>query len=286
MKKIILFIFAVAVTGIIATVPTTNTKSNIAQPPAGHTGAPGETTCNTSNCHVGNSVIFNDASISLTASGGSLSNGYTANQTYSFFVTLGNGFNRYGFQVVALNDNNNQAGSFTITNTNGTALATANGKQYVSHKNASSGNAFAFNWTAPASGNVNFYLVVNTANDDNTNGGDQIRQKAYKLTTSSFAPFTYSVGIGEVKDAAEAGITLFPNPVSDVLNISYTVSDATIQADIYNLNGQLVKPLFEEQASGHATHSISMNNELATGIYLVKFNVGEQVYFKKILVQQ
>jgi hypothetical protein len=287
MKKLVLFIFAVAVAGILATVPTSFSHSNIAQAPAGHTGAPGETTCNTSGCHTGSPVLENDPNIMFNAVSPSFTSGYTPGTLYNVIVNAGNA-PRHGFQLTALDAQGNNAGTLALgagTNADFEALSSANGRQYIGHKDATGRSAWTFKWTAPASGDVYFYLAVNNSNNDNTNSGDQIRQRTYKLTRSSFTDITYSVGITEVKNADEAGINVFPNPVSDVMNISYAISGETVKADIYNLNGQLVKPLFQEQADGHATHSIPMNNELATGIYLVRFGVGEQVYFKKILVK-
>jgi hypothetical protein len=72
-------------------------------------------------------------------------------------------------------------------------------------------------------------------------------------------------------------IALYPNPVSDVLNVQ-TPSQATIA--IYNFAGSLVKQV--NAASGRVSIPIS---EWAKGTYIVKVTAGKNTQIQKIVVK-
>ncbi|MDX2001554.1 MAG: choice-of-anchor V domain-containing protein [Chitinophagales bacterium] len=286
MKRNLLIAFAITSAGIMASLPFQATHSNSAQAPAGHTGAPGEPTCNTSGCHTGSALSTNDPTISLSGVSPSLTNGYTPGTLYNLSVNAGSG-GRYGFQLTALDENGNKVGTFALgagSNADHEAISTASGREYIGHKDATTQNSWIFKWTAPATAtDVYFYLTVNTANNNSAVSGDQIRQKVYRLTTSSFAAFTYTpTGVPE---ASDAGIEVFPNPVTDAINLSLNANGEQVVADVYSLNGQLVKTLVNEPMNGQTTKSFPVKGELQSGLYLIKLSVGEQTYFKKILVQ-
>ena len=74
-------------------------------------------------------------------------------------------------------------------------------------------------------------------------------------------------------------ISIFPNPVSDFLNIKF-LNNKFQKAEIYDINGRLVYP---------AITNISTNNEykinvshLSSGIYFLKAIIGNNVLIKKI----
>ena len=285
-KSILLIIVAMITVLLIAMVPMGNSYSNISQPSPGYTGAPGEQSCANAGCHAG-TTNNNDPLITLAMVGSPA--GYTPGQVYNFTVNAGQSA-VYGFELTALNASNNAAGTLALAGATSSisALQSAGGRQYINHKNANSNNAWSFKWTAPASGDVYFYLAVINGDGDSTNSGDQCRTKAYKLTTTAaLTPFNSSVGITEVKDAEDAGIRVFPNPVKDQLNMSYVAPETeTVKADIYDLNGKVVMPLMDEQGSGHTSKSFSLDGRLSNGIYIIRMTVGTNSYFKKIMVQQ
>ena len=158
------------------------TKANSTGPPASHTGAPGELTC--TQCHIG-----------PDPSGGTLTivppQTYMPGQTYQVLVrhtTADQTRTRWGFQLTALGDGNNMAG--TLANLSGlTQTITGGNRQYIehtaagTHKGSTSLVTWAFNWTAPASavGPVTFYAAGNQADSSGTPDGDRI------VTTSATA---------------------------------------------------------------------------------------------------
>lgn len=266
--------------------------TNSVQPPTGYTGAPGEQTCAAAGCHAGNPTL-NASDITLQAVGSpSLSSGYASSTQYSLAVNAGSSAS-YGFSLTAVDGNGSAIGTFALTSPANTSLATGTAnKQYVGHKNANSNNAWAFRWTSPATttDSVFFYLAVNQANGNSATTGDNIRLRTYVATANSFGPYTtgnVGTGIQNLDALANGEITVFPNPVHDKLNLNFNLTETqNVVAGIYNLNGQLVKPLINEELSwGEHDRNFNVAGEMSTGIYIVKFTVGSSDFFKKIVVE-
>ncbi len=79
-----------------------------------------------------------------------------------------------------------------------------------------------------------------------------------------------------INDIAQLKVDIYPNPVSDRLNIIVGSIDATVQ--ITDINGQVVKILDKEKG----TYSIDMT-DFKAGIYFVKVVVGNKVSVNKII---
>jgi hypothetical protein len=287
MKRNYLLTFAIVFTALL--LGSQDLFTNSTQPPTGYTGAPGESTCATAGCHFGTPTL-NASDVTLGSAGTGISSGYAANTLYNLSVNAGNGFPAYGFSVTAVNASGAAMGTFALTpNTTTTSLSSGSGKQYVGHLNANSTNAWVFRWTSPATTaeTVFFYLAVNQANNNNEGSGDNIKLKAYSATASSFGPFNVATGIQNIDGLLDGSISVFPNPVTDNINLSFNITDnQPVKAGIYNLNGQLVKPLMDEELSwGDHNRNFNVAGSLSTGIYLVKFTVGSNDYFKKIVVE-
>jgi hypothetical protein len=149
------------------------TTASSAGPPAGVSGAPGETNCTV--CHFSEK---GGGQFTVTAPAN-----YTPGQTYQIVVrhiNTNQTRRRWGFQMTAL-AGTTSAG--TITNTSGnTQTFSASGRFYTEHTTTGTfagqagGAVWTFNWTAPATnvGAVTFYAAGNQANNDGTSDGDQI----------------------------------------------------------------------------------------------------------------
>ncbi len=287
MKRNYLLTFAIVFTALL--LGSQDLFTNITQPPTGYTGAPGESTCATAGCHFGTPTL-NASDISLLTVGSpNLTSGYAASTQYSLAVNAGSAAS-YGFSLTAVDATGAAIGTFSLSSPATTSLATGSGsKQYVGHKNANTTNAWSFRWTSPATTTetVFFYLAVNQANNNNEGSGDNIKLKAYSATASSFGPFNVATGIQNIDGLLDGSISVFPNPVTDNINLSFNITDnQPVKAGIYNLNGQLVKPLMDEELSwGDHNRNFNVAGSLSTGIYLVKFTVGSNNYFKKIVVE-
>lgn len=145
---------------------------NSSQAPLGRTGAPGEGSC--AGCHSGGSYT---GTMDFQF-GEDLDAGYAPGETYVLTFTGDYGAPRYGFSITVLDAGNNAVGDFSLVDEDNTSFgSTANGRQYVGHRNAGANNEWTFEWTAPAqhAGPVTFYYVINAANGDGGTGGDLIQ---------------------------------------------------------------------------------------------------------------
>lgn len=169
------------------------------QPPISKTGAPGESNC--ASCHTTPNANY-DGFISLNG----LPTEIVANQTYALTLNVISTDTRPdigGFQLVALDSANNNAGIIELVNfTNTSFQASSSGKEYVGHKNAmpfanSDTIAWSFNWTAPSStSSVTFYSSALLADGMNGNTGDNTL--TFSETHAISAPLDIEVVIDNV----------------------------------------------------------------------------------------
>ncbi len=173
---------------------------------SGKSGAPGESTC--IQCHSTNAL--NDPAGSISVSVAGVTNGqYTAGQTYQVSVTIAkSGQSLFGFSAVALDDAGQNAGTLAAGSDNHTEMSSASGtnRNYVTHNSggglSSNQKTFTFSWTAPTSGNVNFYFTGVAANNNSGSSGDFVYSSNLTL-----APATMGGGVVVINevDADQAG---------------------------------------------------------------------------------
>jgi uncharacterized protein (TIGR03437 family) len=190
-------------------------NANQTGPPTGRTGAPGELTCATSDCH--NSFALNSGPGTLSITG--LPSTYTPNQEITITVTLNQSNRvRYGFQVTALDDQNRRAGEMSITEPARTlrAFSQTNGREYISHSsdgttpNGSNQNSWTFRWKAPAQsvGRVTFYVAGNAANGSGSSVGDYIYTRTASIQAGN--PLAQFASVS----AARFAVPLSPNGIA------------------------------------------------------------------------
>lgn len=128
---------------------------------------------------------------------------YTPGQTYTIQVELGEwNASRWGFEITALDDALDGAGSFAATNSE-VQVSSTGSIQYAKHTSLGTSigttgiKTWQFDWTAPTAGTgvVRFYAAGNGANGNSSNSGDMI----------------YTAAIASAENASEdATITLQP----------------------------------------------------------------------------
>lgn len=87
-----------------------------------------------------------------------------------------------------------------------------------------------------------------------------------------------AVALGVDSHGLNASISLYPNPASDVLNISNKSGDDISSIVIFSVNGALVKEI--RQLNGASSISVS---DLQSGVYFVKLTTGNQVVNCKLI---
>jgi len=88
----------------------------------------------------------------------------------------------------------------------------------------------------------------------------------------------------EDPDTGKEGLSIYPNPVSDRLNISFSLSmSEMINIEIYNMNGQLVYHTLEWGTAGQNLKFISFNN-YPSGLYTLRlYSRDGFIFIKKIV---
>jgi hypothetical protein len=263
----------------------------------GYTGSPVDggptTTGQCSGCHSGGPVTPTLSVTSSPAFGTSGSNKtYTAGTTYTITITpAGSGYVKFGLNCEIINSQGTTAGaSVGMFGTFGTpvssncqiyaATSTTPYPPCVSHNSASSTAPFSFKWVAPASGTGYLYADVLGANGDTRTSGDKVSG-----VTSLTLTLASSSGIDK-HTVNENELTLFPNPATDNVRVTYTLRErATVSVKLYNLNGELVADLLNEtQDVGIQNNDAHLPTGLAKGLYMVKLTINGQQSTQKLMV--
>lgn len=142
-----------------------------------------QSTCNV--CH--NSYALNSAGggISISVAGNPTS--YIPGNTYQVTVTvsLSPAAARYGFEIAAVDVQNQNVGTFaTIAGTQiVSSVINGNTISFLEHNTPSVGGTWTFNWTAPvvSQGTVRFYAAGIAANNNNNSSGDYVYNTSLSL---------------------------------------------------------------------------------------------------------
>lgn len=236
-------------------------QANQGGPATELTGAPGEQTCATASCHLGNEV--NSANGTLTLTG--LPAVYRPNQEINLTVTLSQANRaRYGFQITVVDDQGRKAGELVVTDTSRTQKAIGfvggNQREYINHTlngaipNGTNQGSWSLRWKAPAqsAGRVTFYASGNAANGNGAVTGDFIYTTSQSLQFSPALPAVTSVSAASFAAGALAPETIasaFGTGLSQNVAIAATVPLPTeldntqiLVRDVFNV--ERAAPLF------------------------------------------
>lgn len=235
--------------------------SNSTGSPGGRTGSPGDgnLTCGVSNCHGAQTptpIEMISSTIPL--------NGYKPDSTYTITVSPAKtGITKFGFEMVAEDDNGTAVGSFS-SNTEVTAYLS---NKHVTHKSTSTAanNTRTWNvqWKAPSAGtgSVTFYAASLASNANGNNFGDSVLIDNYTVNEDAAV-------VRITEQLPKAKMSCYPNPFKDKLHINYQPQhNCFIQ--FFDTNGKLVL-----ETKFVPTPDIS---SLAKGRYTIKLLDGDFV---------
>jgi len=140
-------------------------------------GAPGESGVTCGTCHSNPGAYgFVDIDIDMHTVNGNAVASYLPGNSYNVTISINPEVGTpagYGFQAVALDANNNNAGTF-MSQHDIIGIRTINQRLYAEHNMPSPARSFTVRWEAPATdiGNVTFYASGNTVNGDGSSNGD------------------------------------------------------------------------------------------------------------------
>ncbi|CAG5076267.1 Reeler domain-containing protein [Parvicella tangerina] len=240
-------------------------------PPAATTGAPGEVTC--VNCHSGSTL---PASGIVTFSFSGANDKYATGESY--IITIGkSGSVKTGFEMTALDDNNNAAGDFTAGAN--TSLTSHSGRNYIRHSASAGISSWSFTWNAPSTslGDVTFYYSLNESNNDNNSQGDQI------YLGSNTISYDLASGVVENKKRAEA-VEVSLNSGQLVVNLNLPET-ASIYYTSQNLSGRQIDfHSFGQKQQGNHVLTIHLGDKYTAGFYLFTIFIDNKPYTSKIVL--
>lgn len=237
------------------------------------TGAPGSTgilngqpgTCANIGCHVQGS--FNPSLAMTLLDGSTTVEKYEAGKTYTLKMefTAGTGTPaRYGFQALALNASDAQAGDWGDPGQGNHVVTIAN-KKFVEHTAPKSSGTIEVPWVAPAAGTgaVTFYAAGIAANNNTNINGDGTANSTLEIEEATAS----STNAG-TRDFAS--ILVAPNPVDANMYlqiVSPVAGRHTVR--ILNVSGIVEKEMTVNLTVGtnQVTAPIA---ELPVGLYLVQ----------------
>ena len=171
--------------------------------PTGYTNAPKD--CgNCTSCHSG-TLKSKSARIKLSG----LAGGYTAKDTFHMTLTYLNSSSAkghaYGFELVVLDSaKKTNLGTIRVTDKTNTSLSSSSScsgasRSYLTHTSsgikAAASKTWKFDWIAPTTttNTVIFYAIINSANNDGSDGGDTIFAQEFHFRVKP-TPATLTAG--------------------------------------------------------------------------------------------
>jgi hypothetical protein len=95
----------------------------------------------------------------------------------------------------------------------------------------------------------------------------------------------FLVGIEEL-DAADQGVTVYPNPAQDELNLTFTLDESgVVLYEVYNLSGQMILTESRAESQGIVRQNLDVN-ELSSGMYFLRILVDDQQVTKRFDIQK
>lgn len=230
----------------------------------GYTGSPGDSFKNCTACHGG---------IATTVDGWISSDipaeGYVPGATYTVTATNSEaGATRFGFEVSPQDSSGNLMGSMRITDPVRTKFV--GGEKYITYTEngveSVNSASWSFKWVAPQSlTDVTFYGGFNS-NFEGHKDGDHTYLSTLTVKRNK------ALDIGETADLKS--INVFPNPTCDYLSLAFkTEVPGTLQADITDVQGKLVRSLINGQPVTGIFEKRFDISGLAAGQYMVRLQI-------------
>ncbi len=278
MKKTLLFLVFLACLVI--------TGSNFSVRPA-HANVAGAPTSRTGSPFDVSSCTFCHAGTATTTPGQITSNiplaGYMPGNTYTITATVTQASRiKFGFEISPQSSTGALLGTIIATNPTETQIIGLG--KWITHRAAgtagSGSRTWTFDWTAPPinSGTVTFYGAFNATNNSSSTSGDII-----KLSTMVI-PQDPSAGIFD-PDLLAMELSLYPNPVSDKINLQVQLPSDGALVSIQDLSGRKVKEEnFTALVSGNNQFVVDAA-ELDPGIYFLTVHSGQSSVTRKFFKQ-
>jgi hypothetical protein len=219
--------------------------------------------------------------------------GYVPGTTYTITcraVNKTSGHNsNFGFEFTPQNQSTGAVvgtlANITTSGKGATQIASSSPSSWVTHTSASytgtDSCVWSFKWTAPKPGvgAVNYYAAFNCGSGDNQSSGIIYWDSAHFIQGST-------VGIEQIASES-TDINVYPNPVKDVFNVSYSLQDSKqVEINLYSIDGKEIGNLLSgvEQSAGDHTQQLHMPL-VKSGIYIIQIIQDGEATYKKVIVE-
>ena len=139
--------------------------------------------------------------------------------------------------------------------------------------------SFSFYWTTPATGSatVTFY-AAGLANSTKTSATG-----AWVYTDSLVIKNTTGI---VTKLAKDFNFSVYPNPISDNLNVKFTLNGASsVNMDMIDITGRKVADFISgNEMNGEINNTFDVSY-LTKGIYFIRLKVNDELTVKKIVIE-
>lgn len=156
------------------------------------------------------------------------------------------------------------------------------------------GNSYAYKLSQAAGPDSSKAKVSTKITDTRINkpaylkNGVQVNFIPFKPAKDSFFGDNKIMGAPKpvVNDKVLNNVKVYPNPVSDQLNLSFNLSkDATVTVKIMDVLGNEITTLLSERvASGDQTKPFIIASRITSGFYFIRVSVGSEIITKRISV--
>ena len=242
-------------------------------PPTARTGAPGENTC--TQCHIG--PTFSAAGV-VTYDFSDLNDEYYPDSTYTISLGIAGG-SKNGFEMTILDDNDEQAGTFTAGT--GSAVAIGNSREYIRHSASVGVNDWTFSWTAPSTdlGNLTAYFAFNKSNNAGTTGSDSIFIGQETILVSPSAALT------DYQQLQNDFHAFYDGQNAEIVINYQTLKQSKIVINVQDLSGRLLyKEDLGNKNTSKQTERIQLNHMNQSGLVIVSVFVDNYVLNQKLFI--
>ncbi len=287
MKNRLAILVVLSALTLIITSGGTDVTSNAA--PLGSSGAPGENTCAKSTCHTGSNVNAGSAILNVVFSQGITA--YQPNEIYDIVVSLHQpGIERFGYQALALNGNNQNTGTLLVSDSMRTQIQQGygafEGRNYITYKYAGTApyapgqGQWWFKWQAPPTneGPITFYAAAVAANNDGFDTGDTVYTSQTTIQQTATAINTISTNY--------AGLNIFPNPARGRVNVYYqTTAPSATTIRLTNLLSATM-PVLIQRADNAGDQTLALDvSQLPAGIYFLSVTANSKTTTQKVIIE-
>ena len=255
---------------------------------ASYNGAPGEVTCNTTNCH--NTFALNSGGGSVVATSNLVNWKYDPMTTYTISIKVARtGNHLFGVGAEILNNANDNGGTLIITDAIHTQIKsrTVSGisRRNVVHQlnggNFQDSAIFTFNWTSPdtSAGPLTMYFSGNAANGTGSPAGDYVY-----IASQIILPNTGN-GINNITTIDE--VRIYPNPANEKFYIHYnTLKSEALKVFLYDIKGsKQIELLSKISDVGENNDEVNLPANISTGVYFIRLEGSSMNMIHKLVVE-